>query len=61
MIDYVSTEEVLSGRGLANIYNYLCFKENHTFEMSTSDQIGLAAEEGNILARDTASLWSIFL
>ena len=54
--DYVSTEEVLSGRGLVNIYNYLCFKENHTSEMSTADQIGIAAKEGNILARNAARL-----
>ena len=55
-IDYVSTEEVLIGRGLVNIYNYLCFKQNHTPEMSTADQIGLAAKEGNILARNAARL-----
>ena len=55
-VDYVSTEEVLSGRGLVNIYNYLCFKENHTSEMSSADQIGLAAKEGNILARNAARL-----
>ena len=54
--DYVSTEEVLSGRGLVNIYNYLCFKENHTSEMSTADQIGIAAKEGNILARNAARI-----
>ncbi len=55
-IDYVSTEEVLSGRGLVNIYNYLCFKENHTSEISTADQIGLAAKAGNLLARNAARL-----
>ena len=60
-IDYVSTEEVLSGRGLVNIYNYLCFKENHTSEMSTADQIGLAAKEGNILTEMLLGLWSKFL
>ena len=54
--DYVSTEEVLSGRGLVNIYDYLCSKENHTSEMSTADQIGIAAKEGNILARNAARL-----
>ena len=54
--DYVSTEEVLSGRGLVNIYNYLCFKENYKSEMSTADQIGIAAKEGNILARNAARL-----
>ena len=55
-VDYVSTEEVLSGRGLVNINNYLCFKEKHTPEMSTADQIGLAAKEGNILTRNAAML-----
>ena len=55
-IDYVSNEEVLSGRCLVNIYNYLCFKENHTSEMSTADQIRLAAKEGDILARNAARL-----
>ena len=55
-IDYVSTEEVQSGRGLVNIYNYLCFKENPTSEMCTADQIGLAAKVGNILARNAARL-----
>ena len=55
-IDYVSTEEVLSGRGLVNIYNYLCFKINKAADMSTADQIGLAAKEGNKLARNAARL-----
>ena len=39
-----------------NIHNYFCFKENHTSEMSSADQIGLAAKEGNILARNAARL-----
>ena len=55
-IDYVSTEEVLSGRGLVNIYNYLCFKNNKAADMSTAEQIGLAAKEGNELARKAARL-----
>ena len=55
-MDYVSTEEVLSGRGLVNIYNYLCFKNNHIPENSTADQIGLAAKKGNELARNAARL-----
>ena len=55
-MDYVSTEEVLSGRGLVNIYNYLCFEGNHVAKMSTADQIGLAAKEGDALARNAAKL-----
>ena len=55
-IDYVSTEEVLSGRGLVNIYNYLCFKGNYVSELSTADQIGIAAKKGNELARNAARL-----
>ena len=55
-MEYVSTEEVLSGRGLVNIYNYLCFKSNHIPEMSMADQIGLAAKKGNELARNAARL-----
>jgi len=55
-IEYVSTEELLSGRGLVNIYNYLCFKGNNVSEMSTADEIGLAANEGNELARNAARL-----
>ena len=54
--DYVSTEEVLSGRGLVNIYNYLCFKENDVSELSTADQIGIAAKKGNNLARNAVKL-----
>ena len=49
-MDYVSTEEVLSGRGLVNIYKYLCFKGNYVAKMSTADQIGLAAKEGDALS-----------
>ena len=55
-MDYVSTEEVLSGRGLVNIYKYLCFKGNYVAKMSTADQIGLAAKEGDALARKAARL-----
>ena len=55
-MDYVSTEEVLSGRGLVNIYKYLCFKGNCVAKMSTADQIGLAAKEGDALARKAARL-----
>ena len=55
-MDYVSTEEVLSGRGLVNIYNYLCFKNNVVADISTADQIGMAAINGNKLARDAARL-----
>ena len=55
-MDYVSTEEVLSGRGLVNIYNYLCFEGNHVAKMSTADQIGIAAKKGNELARNAARL-----
>ena len=55
-MDYVSTEEVLSGRGLVNIYNYLCFEGNHVAKLSTADQIGLAAKEGDALARNAAKL-----
>tara|TARA_B100001063_G_scaffold194152_1_gene185639 strand:- start:1414 stop:1848 length:435 start_codon:yes stop_codon:yes gene_type:complete len=55
-MEYVSTEDVLSGRGLINIYNYLCFEGNHISEMSTADQIGLAAKEGNELAQNAVRL-----
>ena len=54
--EYVSTEEVLSGRGLVNIYKYLCFKGNIVSEMASADQIGTAVKEGNEIARNAARL-----
>ena len=55
-MDYVPTEEVLSGRGLVNIYDYLISKKKCVSQFSTAEQIGQAAINGDIISKDAAKL-----
>ena len=43
-MNYVPTEEVLSGRGLVNIYDYLVAKKKRVPQFSTAEEIGLLTE-----------------
>ncbi len=46
-MNYVPTEEVLSGRGLVNIYNFLISRKNCASQFSTAEEIGHAAIKGD--------------
>ena len=55
-MNYVPTEEVLSGRGLVNIYDYLVAKKKCVSQFSTAEEIGQAAINGDIISKDAAKL-----
>ena len=55
-MNYVSTEEVLSGRGLVNIYEYLISRNKCVPQFSTAEEIGQAAINGDTISKDAAIL-----
>ena len=55
-MNYVPTEEVLSGRGLVNIYNFLILKKKAVSQFSTAEEIGKAAINGDTISNYAAKL-----